>query len=79
MGKRITESERQDLKRRYKGVFTPENLNNFLETLPRDFLFVLRTSDLIRGLNKDLGGTSRQRLISLAESAVRGLRIANPG
>ncbi|CAM9783960.1 unnamed protein product [Choristocarpus tenellus] len=53
-------------------------MNAFLETLPRDFLFVVRTSDLVRSLNKELGGTSRDRLVTLAESATRGLRIPNP-
>ncbi|KAG5189944.1 ABC1 family-domain-containing protein [Tribonema minus] len=68
--------ERARLREKYKGVVSAEAVNNFLERLPRDMLFVLRTSDLIRGLNKDLGGTSQQRLRLMGEAGadlIRGL------
>ncbi|CAN0056377.1 unnamed protein product [Ectocarpus sp. 12 AP-2014] len=76
-GQRITEEERQALVAKYKVILSHDSLNAFLERLPRDMLFVMRTSDLVRSLNKDLGGTTRDRLIVLAESAVRGLNIPN--
>ncbi|CAN0465450.1 unnamed protein product, partial [Laminaria digitata] len=69
VGQRITEEERRALAVKYKTILTPDNLNAFLERLPRDMLFVMRTSDLVRSLNKELGGTTRQRLTALAESA----------
>eukprot|EP00611_Tribonema_gayanum_P025494 TRINITY_DN5810_c0_g1_i1.p1 TRINITY_DN5810_c0_g1~~TRINITY_DN5810_c0_g1_i1.p1 ORF type:complete len:579 (+),score=201.65 TRINITY_DN5810_c0_g1_i1:150-1886(+) len=78
MGTRITEEERARLREKYKGVVSAEAVNSFLERLPRDMLFVLRTSDLIRGLNKDLGGTSQQRLRLMGEAAIRGLNLPNP-
>ncbi|CAM9814234.1 unnamed protein product [Ectocarpus sp. 8 AP-2014] len=76
-GQRITEEERQALVAKYKVILSHDSFNAFLERLPRDMLFVMRTSDLVRSLNKDLGGTTRDRLIVLAESAVRGLNIPN--
>eukprot|EP00903_Cladosiphon_okamuranus_P008879 g8501.t1 len=77
VGQRITEEERQALVAKYKVILSTDSLNAFLERLPRDMLFAMRTSDLVRSLNKDLGGTTRDRLIVLAESAVRGLNIPN--
>eukprot|EP00752_Nemacystus_decipiens_P004907 g4466.t1 len=77
VGQRITEEERQALVAKYKVILSSDSLNAFLERLPRDLLFVMRTSDLVRSLNKELGGTTRDRLIVLAESAVRGLNIPN--
>ncbi|CAM9109096.1 unnamed protein product [Pylaiella littoralis] len=77
VGQRITEEERRALVAKYKVILSTDSLNAFLERLPRDMLFVMRTSDLVRSLNKDLGGTTRDRLIVLGESAVRGLNIPN--
>lgn len=43
---------------KYKVILSTDSLNAFLERLPRDMLFVMRTSDLVRSLNKVRG---RQR------------------
>lgn len=37
---------------KYKVILSTDSLNAFLERLPRDMLFVMRTSDLVRSLNK---------------------------
>ncbi|CAN0511328.1 unnamed protein product, partial [Scytosiphon promiscuus] len=55
VGQRITEEERRALAVKYKTILTPDKLNAFLERLPRDMLFVMRTSDLVRSLNKVYG------------------------
>lgn len=52
VGQRITEEERRALAAKYKTIMTPDGVNAFLERLPRDMLFVMRTSDLVRSLNK---------------------------
>ena len=52
VGQRITEEERQALVAKYKVILSTDSLNGFLERLPRDMLFVMRTSDLVRSLNK---------------------------
>ncbi len=52
IGQRITEDERRALVEKYKVILSTDSLNAFLERLPRDMLFVIRTSDLVRSLNK---------------------------
>ena len=49
--------------------------NKFMESLPRDFLFVLRSTNIVRSLNKDLGGTSRDRFLAMAKSAIKGVEL----
>ena len=78
VGGRMSDAERQDLKDKYKGV-TAGDINRFMQSLPRDMLFVLRTNDIVRSLNKSLGGTSRSRFITMGEWAVRGLAVENVG
>jgi predicted unusual protein kinase regulating ubiquinone biosynthesis (AarF/ABC1/UbiB family) len=50
----------------------------FLEALPEDFLFVLKTQNYIRVLNHDLGGTSRDRFLAWSKAAVRGAAVRSP-
>jgi aarF domain-containing kinase len=54
---------------------TLKDINEFLESLPRDMLFVLRTNNLVRSLNYELGGTTRQRFRISALTATQGLRF----
>ena len=51
------------------------DVNVFMESLPRDFLFVLRSTNIVRSLNKDLGGTSKDRFIAMAQSAIKGVEL----
>ena len=60
--------------RRYGGL-TVSDVNEFLERLPRDMLFVMRTWSLVRNLNSDLGGTSTQRFLVIAEHAAAGQEL----
>ncbi|TMW59501.1 hypothetical protein Poli38472_004570 [Pythium oligandrum] len=48
------------------------DVNGFIQHLPRDMLFVFRTNNMIRALNKDLGGSTRDRFASMAHFAVEG-------
>lgn len=43
-----------------------------MQQLPRDMLYVLRTNNLVRGLNKELGGSSRSRFWTTATEALYG-------
>ncbi|RLN98417.1 hypothetical protein BBJ28_00013772 [Nothophytophthora sp. Chile5] len=54
----MSEDERQKLGEDL-GKMRFSNVADFLEQLPRDMLFVFRTNNMIRALNKDLGGTTR--------------------
>lgn len=53
--------------------YTPRDWNTFAESLPRDMLYAMRVNDLVRAANKDLGGTTRDRLKIMGDCAVRGL------
>ncbi|GBG32169.1 ABC1 family protein MCP2-like [Hondaea fermentalgiana] len=64
--------DRAKLKDKYKDV-NAGDINKFLESLPRDLLFVMRSTNIVRGINLALGGTSRLRFRIMGESAVRGL------
>ncbi|RQM17064.1 hypothetical protein DD237_001177 [Peronospora effusa] len=68
----MSESERKklsdDLKSmRFSNHHYGKQVTDFLEQLPRDMLFVFRTNNMIRGLNKDLGGTTRCKVCCRAE------------
>ena len=63
--------ERNRLRARY-GKVSVADINAFLERLPRDMLFVMRTWSLVRNLNRSLGGTSAQRFLIIAEHAAAG-------
>jgi len=77
LGQRLSKEERLKLREKYKDV-SPGDVNKFLESLPRDLLFVLRCTNIVRSINLSLGGTSRLRFRIMGESAVRGLEVQNP-
>ena len=74
LGNRWSTTEKKKFKEKYKNV-TAGDINTFMESLPRDMLFVLRTTDIVRSLNKTLGGTSRARFTTMGEWAIRGLFV----
>ncbi|KAH7461464.1 Secreted RxLR effector protein 27 [Phytophthora ramorum] len=67
----MSESERKKLSEDLKSMRV-SNISDFLEQLPRDMLFVFRTNNMIRSLNKDLGGTTRERFSIMGNYAVSG-------
>ena len=74
LGQKMSKRERRTLRERYRNV-SAERINNFVRSLPRDMLFVLRTMSIVRSLNRELGGTTKERLLSFAECAVRGRSV----
>ncbi|RYG45116.1 hypothetical protein EON67_10995, partial [archaeon] len=74
LGGRLTPEEMEKLKAKYANV-TAADVNRFMQRLPRDLLFIMRSTNMIRSLNLDLGGTSRQRFRVMGECAVRGLTL----
>lgn len=76
LGKRMSGADVARIKAEY-GSVTAGDINRFMQRLPRDMLFVMRSSNMIRALNMDLGGTSRQRFQIMAESAIRGLTLTD--
>ncbi|KAG6622292.1 Atypical/ABC1 protein kinase [Phytophthora cinnamomi] len=67
----MSESERKALSEDLKSMRF-SNITDFLEQLPRDMLFVFRTNNMIRALNKELGGTTRERFSIMGDYAVSG-------
>ncbi|KAI9912083.1 hypothetical protein PsorP6_009535 [Peronosclerospora sorghi] len=67
----MTDSERKKLNEDLRRLRF-SNLTDFLEQLPPDMLFVFRTNNMIRALNKDLGGTTRERFSIMGNYAVSG-------
>lgn len=52
-----------------------QDVNAFALRLPTDFSFVMRTMALSRGINRSLGGSTRDRLASWGHAANEGLRL----
>mgnify|MGYP003684359835 CR=1 FL=1 len=74
IGVAMSAAERAVLRQRYASV-SASDVNAFLERLPREMLMVMRTWGLVRSLNRALGGTTRQRFLTMASYAVRGAMI----
>ena len=64
-------AERARVRARLRGA-TAEEVSEFLERLPRDMLFVMRTWALVSSHNRALGGTTRQRLRIYVRDATHG-------
>lgn len=58
-------------------IFTPSSMNDFMESQARDLLFCLRCTNLVRGMNRDLGGTTRDRFIAFGAAAARGDKLSS--
>ena len=58
---------------------TLPDLLDFLESAPRDLLLVMRTTNLLRSINRDLGGTAFERFAIMANTAVRGIYEKDAG
>ncbi len=76
-GSRMSKEERQELTERFKDT-TAADVNDFLNRLPRDLLFCLRCTNIVRSINLTLGGTSRERFKIMGECAVRGILLQDP-
>lgn len=76
VGERISKAERARLRDKYRGT-SFRDVNEFLESLPRDLLFVLRTNSIVRSVNHRLGGSSRERFLAYGRSAMRGLTLSS--
>lgn len=68
---------RDHLKKKYGDeMFTPSAMNDFMESQSRDLLFCLRCTNLVRGINRDLGGETVDRLIAFGAAASRGTKLS---
>lgn len=58
-------------------LLSVSGVNDFLRRLPRDLLWVLRMTNIVRSLNSHLGGNTRERLVAMGEAACRGAQLGN--
>ncbi|XP_004364263.1 ABC1 family protein [Capsaspora owczarzaki ATCC 30864] len=77
VGQSMSADERRELRQKLSGL-TFTNVVEFFETLPRDMLLVMRTNNLVRSINQDLGGSSLERFSILARSGMVGLYYDGP-
>ncbi|KAG5568204.1 hypothetical protein H5410_064781 [Solanum commersonii] len=74
LGEGMSVEERKNLKQELKSL-KMEDISSFMESLPTDFLTVLRTDGLLRSLTSKLGAPLRVRLLAYAEYALYGLSL----
>jgi hypothetical protein len=74
LGKRGSRKELQSTVKRLSNS-TKEEQQEFVKQLPRDFYFVGRNMNLVRGLNVALGGTTQSRISASGDAAVRGIAL----
>ncbi|CAA2980673.1 uncharacterized aarF domain-containing kinase 1 isoform X1 [Olea europaea subsp. europaea] len=72
LGRGMSPEEKKYLKQELKSL-KMEDLSSFMESLPPDFLTVLRTDGLLRSLISKLEAPQRVRLMAYAKCALRGL------
>lgn len=74
LGRGMSVEEKKNLKLELKSL-KMEDISSFMESLPTDFLTVLRTDGLLRSLISKLGVSARVRLLAYAEYAHYGLSL----
>ncbi|XP_070048039.1 uncharacterized protein [Nicotiana tomentosiformis] len=74
LGRGMSAEEKKNLKQELKSL-KMEDISSFMESLPADFLTVLRTDGLLRSLISKLGAPLRVRLLAYAEYALYGLSL----
>ncbi|KAK6267433.1 hypothetical protein QUC31_018270 [Theobroma cacao] len=78
LGKEMLVEEKKKLKQDLKSL-KMEDLSSFMESLPSDFLMILRTDELLRSIISKLGASKRVRLQTYGKYASHGLsRKLNP-
>lgn len=74
LGARIDKEERAKIREQYKDV-TANDINEFMQRLPRDFLFCGRNAQIVRSINLGLGGVSADRFRANGRAAIRGMAL----
>ncbi|KAL7192714.1 hypothetical protein ACSBR2_024516 [Camellia fascicularis] len=72
LGRGMSAEEKKNLKQELKSLKI-EDLSSFMESLPSDFLMILRTDGILRSLLSKLGAPQRVRLLTYAKCALYGL------
>ncbi|XP_047965174.1 aarF domain-containing protein kinase 1 [Salvia hispanica] len=72
LGRGMSPEEKEHLRDEVKSL-KMEDVSSFMESLPPEFLTILRTDGLLRSLISKLGAPQRTRLLIYAKCAFRGL------
>ncbi|XP_021888054.1 uncharacterized aarF domain-containing protein kinase 1 isoform X2 [Carica papaya] len=72
LGKGMSTEEKNKLKQELK-LLKMEDISSFMESLPPDFLTILRTDGLLRSVISKLGASQQVRLLAYAKYALYGL------
>ncbi|XP_062107684.1 uncharacterized protein LOC133818678 isoform X2 [Humulus lupulus] len=72
LGGRMSAVEKSNLKKELTSL-KMEDISSFMESLPPDFLRILRTDGLLRSIINKLGASQRVRLLAYAKFALHGL------
>ncbi|MFS7969638.1 putative ABC-type Cd(2+) transporter [Helianthus anomalus] len=73
-GEGMSVEEKTNLKQEVKSL-SMGDVSEFMESLPSEFLTVLRTDALVRSLTSMLGSSQRERLVVYANYALHGLSL----
>ena len=71
LGESMNESDKEKLRAELKKLRV-NDVSSFMQFLPRDMLYVFRITNLVRSLNKDLGGTGKERFLIMGKHAIEG-------
>ena len=71
IGETMTKEEREDIRK--KDLVNFEKINQLMNALPSDMLFIIRATNLVAIHNGVLGGTTRYRLMKYTELAYKNL------
>ncbi|XP_010276254.1 PREDICTED: uncharacterized aarF domain-containing protein kinase 1 isoform X2 [Nelumbo nucifera] len=72
LGRGMSLEEKRNLRQELKSL-KMEDFSSFMESLPPDFLAILRTDGLLRSIISKLGASQQVRLLTYAKYAVYGL------
>ncbi|PON75005.1 Serine/threonine protein kinase [Parasponia andersonii] len=72
LGSRMSDIEKSSLKKELKSL-RMEDISSFMQSLPPDFLRILRIDGLLRSTMNKLGASQRVRLLAYAKFALQGL------
>ncbi|KAK2973160.1 hypothetical protein RJ640_009583 [Escallonia rubra] len=72
LGKGMSVEEKKNLKQDLKSL-KMDDISSFMESLPPDFLTILRTDGVLRSLISKLGASQQVRLLAYAKYALHGL------
>ncbi|CAH9087991.1 unnamed protein product [Cuscuta epithymum] len=70
----MSDEEKKNLNKELKSLRI-EDISSFMESLPNEFLTVLRTDGLLRSLMNKLGASQQMRLLAYAKFALQGISL----